>query len=219
MSIFLILAHWWNQLVYVNNPESKEAKDLYWYSRISTYFTVFVIQLSHLWFVNDPEESYPKAFGFVGHYIPYALFQTALAAIAIMQASLCLYYWSHLKILLTIIYLPWYCIFQVKYDIVTNTIPYGVSKGLARRYVVYLILLTIVYQTVVIAILCGKPIIDARNGGWETTAFTVIVKLYALASMVIPIASSIWTIKHSGDTNSFKMAIQWKKMIVGTVSL
>jgi len=97
---------------------------------------------------------------------------------------------------------------QVKYDIIVRQIPYGVSPTIARLYVVYLIILTIVYQAVVVAILIDKPIIDARNGGWEMTAFQVLVKAYALASMLVPIAASIWTIKHSGDTNSFKMAIQ-----------
>jgi hypothetical protein len=181
MTIFLILAHYRNQLVYANDPESKEAKDLYWYSRVTTYFTVAVIQLTHLWFVNDPEETYPKAFGFVGHYIPYALFQTSLAVIAIMQ---------------------------VKYDIIVRQIPFGVSSALAQFYVVYLIFLTVVYQAVVVAVLIDKPIIDARNGGWELTVFKILVKAYALASMLVPIACSIWTIKRSGDTNSFKMSIQ-----------
>lgn len=181
MTLFLILAHYRNQLVYVNNPESKEAKDLYWFSRISTYFSVAVIQVTHLWFVNDPEESYPKAFGFTGHYIPYALFQTALSVIAIMQT---------------------------KYDICGGKIPFGVSVKGARLYVVFQILLTVVYQVVVIAILADKPIIDARNGGWEMTAFKILVKLYAAVSMLIPIACSAWTIKNSGDTNTFKMAIQ-----------
>lgn len=181
MTIFLILAHYRNQLVYVNNPESPNAKDLYWYSRITTYFSVAVIQLCHLWFVNDPEESYPKGFGFVGHYIPYALFQASLIVIAIMQ---------------------------VKYDITTKMVPFGVSDELARFYVKFLVLLTVVYQVIVIAILVDNPIIDARNGGWELTAFAVLVKVYALTSLVVPVACSIWTIKNSGDTNSFKMAIQ-----------
>lgn len=87
MTIFLILAHYRNQLVYVNDPQNSEAKALYQFSRPATYFSVLVIQLTHLWFVNDPQETYPKAVGFVGHYIPYALFQTALVVIAIMQVS------------------------------------------------------------------------------------------------------------------------------------
>lgn len=181
MTIFLIVAHYRNQLVLENSPDNKEAKDLYWYSRITTYFTVAVIQLTHLWFVNDPEETYPKAVGFVGHYIPYALFQTAMAVVAIMQ---------------------------VKYDILVDQIPYGVSAKVARFYVVYLIFLTIVYQAVVVAVLMDKPIIDARNGGWELTVFQIMVKAYAVASMLVPIACSAWTIKCTGDTNSFKMAIQ-----------
>ena len=181
MTIFLIAAHYRNQLVYANSPDNEEAKKLYWYSRITTYFTVFVIQMSHLWFVNDPEASYPKGMGFVGHYIPYALFQTALGLIAIMQ---------------------------VKYDIIVGMIPFGVSANTARGYVVYLLVLTFVYQLVCVTILAGNPIIDARNGGWELTAFQILVKAYAIASMIVPIACSIWTIKYSGDTNSFKMAIQ-----------
>lgn len=181
MTIFLILAHYRNQLVYANCPESADAKDLYWFSRIATYFSVAVIQLSHLWFVNDPEQSYPKGFGFVGHYIPYALYQASLIAIAIMQ---------------------------VKYDITTNVVPFGASDKLARIYVKFLFLLTVVYQVIVIAILVDNPIIDARNGGWELTAFKLLVKVYGLTSLLIPIACSIWTIKYSGDTNSFKMAIQ-----------
>jgi len=87
MTVFLILAHYRNQLVYVNDPQNEEAKSLYKFSRFATYFSVIVIQLTHLWFVNDPQESYPKAVGFVGHYIPYALFQTALVVIAMMQVS------------------------------------------------------------------------------------------------------------------------------------
>lgn len=181
MTVFLILAHYRNQLVYVNDPQNEEAKSLYKFSRFATYFSVIVIQLTHLWFVNDPQESYPKAVGFVGHYIPYALFQTALVVIAMMQ---------------------------VKYDIVTKSIPYGVSKGMARFYVVYLGILTFVYQAVVVAVLMDNPIIDARNGGWEATVFQILVKLYALSSLLVPIACSVWTIRYSGDTNSFKMAIQ-----------
>ncbi len=82
------------------------------------------------------------------------------------------------------------------------------SKGVARLYVVYLGVLTFVYQSIVIAVLMDKPIIDARNGGWEATAFQILVKLYALSSLLVPIACSIWTIRYSGDTNSFQMAIQ-----------
>ena len=97
---------------------------------------------------------------------------------------------------------------QVKYDIIVRQIPFGASPALARFYVVYLIFLTVVYQAVVVAVLIDKPIIDARNGGWEMTVFKILVKAYALASMLVPIACSIWTIKRSGDTNSFKMSIQ-----------
>ena len=78
---------------------------------------------------------------------------------------------------------------------------------MARFYVVYLGILTFVYQAVVVAVLMDNPIIDARNGGWEATVFQILVKLYALSSLLVPIACSVWTIRHSGDTNSFKMAM------------
>lgn len=181
MTMFLILAHYRNELVYTNDPDNSEARNLAWYSRLTTGFSVAVIQLTHLWFVNDPEEVYPKAVGFVGHYIPYALFQTSLAVVAVMQ---------------------------VMYDQVGGTIPYGFSAESAKKYVWCIILLTILYQAIVIGVLIDKPIIDARNGGWEATFFQVMVKLYALVSLGVPVACSIWTIRYSGDTNSFKMAIQ-----------
>lgn len=181
MTIFLILAHYRNQLVYVNAPDDKEAKSLYWFSKYSTYFTVTALQMTHLWFVNAPDAAYPDGFGFVGHYIPYATFQTALAFMAIMQ---------------------------VKYDIITGNIPFGVSANVARSYVVFIFGLTAVYQIFTIALLVGTPIMDPNKGGLDMLVFSMIFKLYTIASLVIPTACSVWTIFYSGDTNTFKMALQ-----------
>ena len=181
MTIFLILAHYRNQLVYVNAPDDKEAKSLYWFSKYSTYYTVSSLQMVHLWFVNSPDAAYPDGFGFIGHYIPYATYQFALALMAAMQ---------------------------VKYDIITGNIPFSVPAPVARSYVVFIFGLTAIYQTITIALFVGTPILDPKNGGLDLVVFKVVTKLYTLCSLVVPTACSVWTIFYSGDTNTFKMALQ-----------
>mmetsp|Transcript_29810 Transcript_29810/g.54587 ORF Transcript_29810/g.54587 Transcript_29810/m.54587 type:complete len:323 (-) Transcript_29810:66-1034(-) len=186
MTVFLILSHFRIKLSAMNEECPLW---LYRYSRITTPFSVIVIQLTHLWFVNNPEEVYPNGFGFVGHYVPYALFQTSLACTAIMQV----YYSIAL---------------DEKYG---NGIPFGLPKWFGPFYVIFAIILTIAYQAIVIGMLIGKPILDSAKGGeqgtWERTVFWILTKMYAAVSLLIPMACSGWAIK-SGDTNTFTMALQ-----------
>eukprot|EP00978_Attheya_sp_CCMP212_P033144 scaffold132441_cov71-Attheya_sp.AAC.1 len=186
MTVFLILSHWRIKL----SAKNEECPFwLYRYSCITTPFSVIVIQLTHLWFVNNPEEVYPNGFGFVGHYVPYALFQISLACTAVMQV----YYSIAL---------------DEKYG---NGIPFGLPKWFGLLYVIFAIILTITYQAIVIGILISKPILDSAKGGeegtWERTVFLILTKMYAAVSLLIPMACSGWAIK-SGDTNTFTMALQ-----------
>jgi len=180
MSLFLILAHFRNKLVQLNNPNDSYSQWLYNFSKVSTPFSVFGIQMSHLWFVNDPEEAYPKGFWFPGHYIPYVLFQIVMALTAIMQ---------------------------VHYQMAIRKIPFNVSVTVARWYVRFFVLLTVVYQILIIAIVVGKPIVDSKNGGWEEAVIRYLSRVYAVCVFLVPCACSYWSIKNSSE-NRFTMALQ-----------
>ncbi|KAL7546755.1 hypothetical protein ACHAWF_010090, partial [Thalassiosira exigua] len=58
-------------------------RKLLWFSRIVSTFNFIVVGEIHLWFVNSPGEGY----GFIAHYIPYALFQITFGLMAGEYAS------------------------------------------------------------------------------------------------------------------------------------
>jgi len=52
-------------------------------SRILSPFNFLAISLLHMWFVNNPEDTY----GFIAHYIPYLTFQLALAFMGLINVQ------------------------------------------------------------------------------------------------------------------------------------
>jgi len=181
MIAFLILAQWRAKLTVMN----KEAQPwLYTYYRITTPFCVFVIGICHLWFVNDPEKSYPDGYGFTGHYIPYALFQTAMVLVAIGQMN---------------------------YYVATENIPFGLPVGIARAYVWAFAIIAFVYQCTVISILMGTPILDSAAGGlqgtWQRSLFQAMVFVFKVLILYCPIILSIHEAR-SGDTNTITFGNQ-----------
>lgn len=179
MITFLILAHYRIKVISMNNVNCTW---VYTYSKIVTPFNVFVTAIVHLWFVNDPEKNYPDGYGFVAHYVPYALFQTSLSLVAIQQ----LWYYTGI-----------------------NKIPFGAPVWLAQAYVRALFILTICYQAIVITILMDKPILDSVAGGlegtWQRTLFMAITKVYFIMALIVPIILSAKE-SHNGDNITFIIA-------------
>jgi len=181
MSIFLVLNHFRIKLSVMNGECPSW---LYKWSLISSPLNIFLIQMTHLWFVNSPDMEYPDGVGFLGHYLPYAGFQTALAITAFTQ---------------------------VQYNIFLKKIPFGLPDWSAKFYVQFTCVLTVTYQLIVMAILNGTPILDSVKGGeegtWERVAFLILTKVYAIVALLVPIAASGYEM-FNGDTNSFTIAHQ-----------
>jgi len=186
MIAYLILAYY-RLKVQVMDGECDESV-LTW-SKFTTPFCIAVIALDHLWFVNDPELHWyqggwdpasgqgPKGLGFVAHYVPYLLFQTALGVIAAMQA---------------------------KYCVGINKVPFNAPIWLVRGYVHFVWILTLAYQGIVCAILAGTPILDPINGApWELSFFYFLTKLYGFIVFVGTMILSFIEMRN-GDTNSIK---------------
>jgi hypothetical protein len=179
MTAFLLLAHYRIKVISMNNVNCTW---VYTYSKIVTPFNIFVMAVCHLWFVNDPEKNYPDGYGFVGHYVPYALFQTSLSLVAIQQL------WYYIGV---------------------NKIPFGVPVRVAQAYVRLFLFLTICYQAIVITILMDKPILDSAAGGlegtWQRTIFVILTKVYTFMALVIPIILSARE-SHDGIETTFIIA-------------
>jgi len=183
MILFLILSHQRAKLSYLNK---EIPKSLYTYSKFMTPICLVFNSLVHLWFVNDPDKSYPEGMGFIGHYLPYAGFQISLGLIAINQ----LYYSIHLK-----------------------TIPFNIPENIAKIYVYFVIVVTICCQMCTLSIVFEHPILDSAktdadgNGTWERDAFQTLANIYVVTGLGGPFIFSIWEI-FNGDTNTFTVAHQ-----------
>lgn len=183
MLLFLILSHQRAKLSYLNE---EIPKSLYTYSKFMTPFCLMCVSLVHLWFVNDPDKSYPEGMGFIGHYLPYAGFQISLGLIAINQ----LYYAIHLK-----------------------KIPFNIPAKIAKVYVYFVIVLTFCCQVCTLSIVFGHPILDSAktgpdgNGTWERDVFTTMADIYVVVGLAGPFIFSLWDI-FNGDTNTFTVAHQ-----------
>jgi len=175
MALFLIFAFFRAQASYLNKEVSES---FYKFAKWNKPFNIYTMVVLHMWFVNSPQDS--EGYGFVGHYIPYAMFQIAIALIAIEQ---CWYY------------------------IELNKIPFGLKRGIMKGYVIFLALLTVVYQLIVWTILAGTPILDSKNNLSDRAIFDFLGKLYAFSILIVPLPVS-WIEYKSGDNNSITFNVQ-----------
>jgi len=180
MSVFVILNHFRIKLSVMNGECPPW---FYKWSLITSPLNLFVFQMVHLWFVNSPDMEYPDGVGFLGHYLPFCGFQTALAITSFTQ---------------------------VQYNIFLKKIPFGLPEWSAKFYVQFFCLLTLAYQIIVVSILCGTPILDSKKGGdegtWERVVFIALDNMYIFCCVVGIFASGFETF--NGDTNSFTIAHQ-----------
>jgi len=159
-------------------------------SKFTTPLCIGIIAVDHLWFVNDPELTWyqggwdpssgqaPKGLGFVGHYLPYLLFQTAMAVIAAMQ---------------------------VQHLVGVNKIPFNVPIGVARGYVYLVWTLTLVYQVFVCTLLAGRPILDPTGGApWENFVFYFLTQAYDVVCLYFVLVLSFVEMRY-GETNTIKI--------------
>jgi hypothetical protein len=58
--------------------KKKITRSLLLFSSVVSPFNAFAMSMLHIWFVNPPDGD----FGFIGHYVPYAMFEYALALMA-----------------------------------------------------------------------------------------------------------------------------------------
>jgi hypothetical protein len=179
--MFLVLSHMRANLAHKNNEIPAWQVT---YSTITTPFNLLTTGIIHLWFVNSPQMAYPDGYGFIGHYIPYFLFQITMSLVAIGQ---------------------------LHYVIAVDKIPWNISAAIATFYVRFVIFITIFCQACVFAILAGHPILDSAAGGvegtWERTLFVFVGNVYALTALVAPLIFS-FTEMRNGDTNTITFAHQ-----------
>jgi len=172
ISIFSILSFFRAQTSYLNGEVSGS---FYTFAKWNKPFIIYIMGVLHMWFVNSPQDAVEDGgYGFVGHYIPYSMFQIGIALIAIEQ---CWYY------------------------IELNNIPFGLKRGVMKGYVIFLVLLTFVCQLLVWTIIIGHPILDSKNDLNQRAIFSFIGNLYAFCVLIVPLPISIMQYK-SGDNNS-----------------
>jgi len=166
MILFIILDHFRIRVSYGNKLISN---GLYTYSKWTSPIAVLCTSMIHLWFVNDPDKTFPDGYGFNAHYYPYVAFQAALVMIAIQQV------WYHTE---------------------TNNIPFNVSPRVAMLYLKGVIFITVLSQVSVFSILNGTPLFDSAKGGeegtWERVAFKTLSHIYLVVALVVPIFCSFW---------------------------
>jgi len=181
MIIFIVGSHFRAKMA-VANGEAEPY--LYTFHKFTTPFNVAVISWCHLWFVNKPDAVYPDGYGFLAHYIPYFLFQCTMALIAIGQTH---------------------------YYIALKRMPFGVPDWVGITYARLNVLVTVMYQLVVVTILMGTPILDSAKGGlegtWERQVFVALTQVYKYMALVVPLILSFHEI-FNGDTNTITFAHQ-----------
>jgi len=177
LCLFLILDYFRIKVSFGNKliPEL-----LYKFSKWTTPIALLFTSWIHLWFVNNPDKTFPEGYDFIAHYLPYVAFQVALAIIAIQQV------WYHIAL---------------------DNIPFGFSPTIARIYLKLAVFLPFFYQMCVFSILLGSPIFDSKKGGdegtWERVVFRLLTRIYPVVAMVIPIICSFWEAFLSKDPNRY----------------
>jgi len=175
MVIFLLLSFFRAQVSHLNGVISD---NFYTFVKWNKPFIIYVMAVLHMWFVNSPQDS--DGYGFIGHYLPYAMFQIGIALVAIEQ---CWYY------------------------IELNNLPFGLKRGVMIGYVIFLCVLTLVCQLLVWTIIVGTPILDSKNNLDDRAAFEFIGNLYAFCVLIVPLPIS-WVEFRSGDNNSVTFGVQ-----------
>lgn len=186
MSLYLIIAHYRIKCS-VKNEESPVW--LYYYSMFATAFGVFAMQQTHLWFVNSPDMKYPDGVGFVGHYLPYALFQLSLVLTAYVQVN-------------------YIIALDEKYG---NRIPFGLPRWIARWYARFSLIITLICQLCVWTMVLPqfKPILDSANGEpWERFVFKALSNVYLVVVIACPTLLSFLEVRSGKDTNTFTLELQ-----------
>merc|ERR1712194_209605 len=131
-----------------------------------------VMAILHLWFVNPPDGEY----GFLGHYIPYLMFQFALALMSIQHVL----YLTH------------------KHDAI---FPCGVKKWMAWVYVGVFTFCVIASFVSVISILGGTPLMDPRNDPTALAISQALAAMIAIMIFVMPIVFAAVE-RRDGDANT-----------------
>ena len=104
---------------------------VYTFSKVVTPYNFFASLYCFMWFVNNPDDDY----GFIAHYVPYAIFQLMTALMAIQQV----YYYT-----------------------MKDRLPWNVPPRMARIYLYILTALTIfsvLFVSIIILILLFTPVL------------------------------------------------------------
>lgn len=147
----------------------KITRSLLLFSQIVSPFNAFAMSMIHIWFVNPPDGDY----GFVGHYVPYAMFEYALALMAILQTC---------------------------YLTQTSQRPCGLPHWSGIVYASTLIINTTVSFVCVVALLAGKPILDPVNNQVHNLIFRIISYVFLVQTFVVPTIFAAIERKN-GDSN------------------
>jgi len=141
------------------------------FNLVTTPYNIFVFCLMHLWFVNPPDGEY----GFVAHYIPYALIQWAGVFTAIQQL------WYYIEL---------------------DCVPFGLGKGFGKMFVAVFLGLTLYSQNLVVTVLVTQ---DYANGVPDPngTFKEVLTYVYFAFCFVLPAIFSYGAIKGDGVMDKF----------------
>jgi len=126
---------------------------LYYMSRCFTPYNLITVAELHLWFVNNPNDTY----GFTAHYIPYLMFQIAIC----------------LMVMMNICYLT----------TVRGKLFWGIPPWLAWGYFCLLTALTIFYIVMVVTTLAGVPIVSATRSSSELVISKILTFLWAILAI------------------------------------
>lgn len=155
--------------------KKKITRSLLLFSSVVSPFNAFAMSMLHIWFVNPPDGD----FGFIGHYVPYAMFEYALALMAILQAC---------------------------YLTQTNQIPCGLPHWTGICYSGGLIISTTISFIMVVTLLAGSPILDPVNNRTHNLVFRTIAYIVLVQTFVVPAIFAAIERKN-GDSNTIHYAL------------
>jgi len=187
--IAYLLASLLRAKVLVNNvrPDGtpKAQPYLYTLNKWITFPCIACISIVHLWFVNKPDAVYPDGYGFIAHYIPYALYQWVMSLIAIEQ-------------------LHFYLATDTKF-------PFGLSDELGEKlgkfYARFFAALTFIYQCIVFSILYSEnPLLDSANNPTHKAIFQLLTQVYKYLILYAPLVLSFYGILY-GESNTITFGL------------
>lgn len=170
---YMLYFYFYHKRVQKSVENNEVPKWLLQLSSIITPFNIVVMSQLHMWFVNPPYDTY----GFIAHYIPYFLFQCAIA----------------LQLILNLQYL-----------ISKNNLPWRIPVVVGKLFLYWLILLTLITQIGVIVTLSPATFFDSKNDTTHQFIFRTASTMYAFCFLIIPIAISA-TLRKDGDVMTLSL--------------